>query len=267
MKKYYSFFRLRFSMGLQYRAAALAGIVTQFFWGGMEILVFQAFYQADPLAFPMTLQATCSYIWLQQAFLALFMGWFMENEIFEGIKSGNIVYELCRPIDLYHMLFFRSMAHRISRALLRCVPILIFASLLPDPYGLSFPASSLAGVLFLLGMSLGLLVTVAFCMLVYISVFYTISPQGIRILSVSALELLTGSILPLPFFPQGIRRVLELLPFAAMQNVPLRIYSGDLAGIEALQALSLQLFWLVFLVFVGRLLMKNASKKLVLQGG
>ena len=33
MKKYLSFFRLRFNTGLQYRAAALAGIVTQFFWG------------------------------------------------------------------------------------------------------------------------------------------------------------------------------------------------------------------------------------------
>lgn len=33
MKKYLSFFRLRFVNGIQYRAAALAGIVTQFAWG------------------------------------------------------------------------------------------------------------------------------------------------------------------------------------------------------------------------------------------
>lgn len=44
MRKYIAFFRLRFSMGLQYRAAALAGIVTQFVWGTMEILMFRAFY-------------------------------------------------------------------------------------------------------------------------------------------------------------------------------------------------------------------------------
>ena len=41
MKKYLSFFRLRFLMGLQYRTAALAGIVTQFAWGGMEILMYK----------------------------------------------------------------------------------------------------------------------------------------------------------------------------------------------------------------------------------
>ncbi len=43
MNKYLSFFRLSFTMGLQYRAAALAGIVTQFAWGFLEILVFWAF--------------------------------------------------------------------------------------------------------------------------------------------------------------------------------------------------------------------------------
>ena len=59
----------------QYRTAALAGIATQFFWGAMEILTFRAFYQSDPASFPMTLQATSSYIWIQQAFLVLFMGW------------------------------------------------------------------------------------------------------------------------------------------------------------------------------------------------
>ena len=48
MKKYLSFFRLRFSMGLQYRAAAFGGIVTQFVWGLMEIMIFRAFYRADP---------------------------------------------------------------------------------------------------------------------------------------------------------------------------------------------------------------------------
>ena len=36
MKKYISFFKIRFSMGLQYRTAALAGVVTQFAWGSVS---------------------------------------------------------------------------------------------------------------------------------------------------------------------------------------------------------------------------------------
>ncbi len=267
MKKYVSFFRLRFSMGLQYRAAALAGISTQAFWGGMEILMFRAFYRADPSAFPMSLESTSVYVWLQQAFLALFMGWVMENEIFESIQNGNIAYELCRPIGLYRMLFVRSLAYRLSRAVLRCFPILLIAAFLPPPYGISFPPTPVAGMLFLLGMVLGLFVAVAFTMLIYALSFFTISPAGIRMVALSALEILSGSILPIPFFPKGMQRVLEILPFAAMQNVPLRIYSGDISGYEAIRALSLQAFWLVVLVGTGVILMNRASKKITLQGG
>ena len=103
MKKYLSFFRLRFIHGLQYRTAAVSGMVTQFVWGSMEILLFRAFYQADASSFPMTFQALSSYVWLQQAFLALYMAWFWEMELFDSITTGNVVYELCRPIRLYDM--------------------------------------------------------------------------------------------------------------------------------------------------------------------
>lgn len=171
MKKYLSFFRLRFNTGLQYRAAALAGIVTQFFWGVMEILTFRAFYDSDPSSFPMTLQATSSYIWMQQAFLALFMAWLMEGEIFESIKNGNISYELCRPFGIYNMWFSRSLATRLSRAVLRCFPILLVAVFIPSPYGLGAPANPACFLVFLLTLALGLLNVVAFCMIIYMLSF------------------------------------------------------------------------------------------------
>ena len=267
MKKYLAFFRLRFSMGLQYRAAALAGIITQFAWGTMEILMFRAFYKADPLAFPMTFQATCSYVWMQQAFLALFMAWMMENEIFDSIINGNIAYELCRPINIYNMWFSRSLANRFSRAVLRCIPILLATAFLPAPYGMMLPKSPAAFILFLFTLTIGVCVTVAFCMLVYMISFFTISSAGVRIMAVSVVEFFSGATIPLPFFPDEVRRILELLPFASMQNVPLRIYSGDLSGNAAWRAVILQIFWLFMLTGLGRILDAFAMKKITIQGG
>lgn len=267
MKKYIAFFRLRFSMGLQYRAAALAGVVTQFVWGAMEILVFRAFYQSGGTQFPMDFAAVSSYVWMQQAFLALFMAWLMENEIFDSIRNGNVAYELCRPIRIYDMWFARSVANRLSRAVLRCVPILGVAVLLPYPFGLSLPKDIKALGLFFVTLVMGLFVTVAFCMLVYIATFFMMSPAGIRMVAVSTVEFLSGGVIPLPFFPAGVRRVMELLPFASMQNVPLRIYSGDLAGKPMWEAILLQGFWLFALIGLGRLLNYAAMKKVTIQGG
>ncbi len=266
MKKYFAFFRLRFLIGLQYRTAALAGMVTQFFWGFMLILTYKAFYEADANAFPMTLSATASYIWLQQAFLALFGVW-MESEIFDSIINGNIAYELCRPIRIYNMWFSRSLANRTSRAMLRCVPILAVAVFLPAPFRLVPPASVLHFILFLITLFLGLVVTVAFCMLVYDFTFFTLSPQGLRIVFTSMVEFLAGGVIPLPFFPDKVRRFLELLPFASMQNTALQIYSGSLNFTQLKQAVLLQIFWVVVLVAGGSLLCRYAEKKVTIQGG
>lgn len=267
MRKYLAFFRLRFSMGLQYRAAAVAGIVTQFFWGAMELLAFRAFYQADPGAFPMSFQATASYVWMQQAFLALFAAWMFENEIFQCIRDGSVAYELCRPVDLYAMWFARSAANRVSRAVLRCAPILLVAAFLPAPLGMTAPQSLSAFLWWAVTMVLGLGVTVGFGMLIYLVTFFTLSPDGVRMVAVSLVEILQGGIIPLPFFPDGLRQVLELLPFAAMQNVPLRAWSGDLSGQDLYAAAGLQLFWAIVLGGSGWLLAQKALKKTVVQGG
>ena len=267
MNKYLSFFRLRLNTGMQYRTAAAAGMVTQFVWGIMEMLALRAFYESDQTAFPMTLPAACSYVWLQQAFLALFMGWIMENEIFSSILDGNIAYELVRPIRIYPMWYARSLANRLSKAALRCVPILLIALLVPAPYGLSAPAGAKSFLWFLCTMLLGVLVTVAFTMLIYMLSFFTLSPDGLRIVFMSVIEFCQGAILPLPFFPDGIRQFMELLPFASMQNVPLRAYSGDLSGVALQKAVLLQLFWLFALIALGRLLERFALKKVVVQGG
>lgn len=267
MKKYLSFFRMRFVTGLQYRAAAAAGVSTQFAWGFMEIMVYRAFYKVDPAAFPMEFSAVVNYIWLQQAFLALFMAWLAEAEIFESISNGNIVYELCRPIRIYHMWFARSVANRVSRAVLRCMPILIVAFILPDPYGLTLPKDIQTMLMFGITLILGTLVTVAIGVIIYLTCFYTISSQGIRIFYASACELFCGQIVPLPFMPEMIERVLEVLPFASMQNVALRVFSNDLAGVSLYKALFLQVFWLILLVSAGNMLAGRAEKKIVLQGG
>ena len=267
MKKYAAIFRIRFANAMQYRAAAVAGLVTQFAWGFMEILAFSAFYRANPAAFPMEFSQTVSYIWLQQAFLALFMTWFFESEIFNSITDGGIAYELARPIDLYARWFFQSAANRLSRAVLRCFPILIVAFLLPAPFRLALPPSGAQFAVFLLSASLSLGVVIAFSMLIYVSTFYTMSPIGARLVAATLADFLAGATIPLPFFPATLRKIVELLPFASMQNMPLRIYTGNIAGTEALCGILLQVFWLVVLVLIGKALMKNALKRVVVQGG
>ena len=267
MQKYLSFFRIRFINGLQYRTAALAGIVTQFAWGFMEIRLFLAFYKTGTDNFPMTFPALVSYIWLQQAFLTLYMTWYWENELFDAITSGSAAYELCRPIRLYDMWFVRGMAVRLSKGVLRFAPVLVVAACLPEPYRFILPPDRRTAALFLVSMILAFLLVTAFGMIVYMAAFYMTSADGIKMMIMSLSEFLSGAVIPLPFLPDRIRHAVELLPFASMQNVPFRIYSQDLAGPDILPRLLLQLFWLAAFVWLGRALEQKALSRLVIQGG
>jgi ABC-2 type transport system permease protein len=116
-------------------------------------------------------------------------------------------------------------------------------------------------------MLLGFLVTVSFFMVIYGLTFFTISPSGLRILITSVVEFFAGAIIPIPFFPEKVQRVLEILPFASMQNVPLRIYSGSMTDEQMIKAVVLQFVWLIVLVIIGKLLCRFAEKKVVVQGG
>lgn len=267
MKKYIAFFRMRFTMGLQYRGAALGGLACQFFWGGMAILAFKAFYDVDPAAFPMSLPAMSSYIWLQQALLTLLSMMGIDNEFFGVIESGNVAYELCRPVDVYGMWYSRSAATRVSNALLRCVPVLVVSALIPAPYGLSAPPDLPTFLIFLVSLALALAVITAMGMIVYMITFHTIAARGVRLIAVNICDFFCGDIVPLPFFPEGFRQFCELLPFSATANVPLRIYSGDLHGPEMVRLMLLQVFWAAVLILIGKIIERKELTRVTVQGG
>lgn len=267
MKKYLYFFKMRLIAGLQYRTAALAGLSTQFVWGTMEVLLYRALWNAHPERFPMGVEALSSYIWLQQAFLTLFAIWNWEPEIVESVRTGAVAYELTRPTDLYGMWMARSLALRLSRWLLRATPVIVLGSLIPAPWGLRLRVSPAVFGLFLLSAALMLTVVCAYNLLVYALTFHMTDPNGVQVVSTAAADLLGGGIVPLPFLPAGLRRFAELSPFGAMQNVPLRIFGGDIAGAEIARAMGLQVFWATVLMASGVLLTRAGLHRVCAAGG
>lgn len=267
MKKYLTFFKMRLLAGLQYRAAALAGLSTQFVWGTMEVLLYRVLWREHPERFPMGPEALAAYIWLQQAFLALFALWQWEGELIDSVRTGSVAYELTRPADLYGMWMVRTLATRLSRGLLRAAPVMVLGALIPAPWGLRLRISPANFGLFLVSSCLMLLVVCAYSLLVCALTFYLTDPNGVMVVSVAAADLLGGGIVPLPFLPAGLRKFAELTPFGAMQNVPLRLFGGDLTGAAAFRAMGLQVFWAAVLVAVGYALLRAGLRRVSVAGG
>jgi len=267
IKPYKALFRIRFTNSLQYRIAALSGLLTQFVWGFMLILAFAAFYRDDHTAFPMTFEQTVTYIWMQQAFVTLFFIWMWENSIFESIESGGVVYDLVRPMSLYGRWATTVAANRVSRASLRALPILLVAAILPTAHRLTLPADFRILLPFLLSMALGFGVVIVFSMLVYISTFFTVNSIGTRIIVGVGSDFLMGAYIPIPFFPETVRIIVEFSPFGAMMNTPFLIFNGHLQSTDLVRSMFLQAFWLVILLIIGKIFMARALKRVVVQGG
>jgi ABC-2 type transport system permease protein len=238
---YMSIFRIRFINNLQYRAVLLGEIAARFAWGIMEILAFSAFYRASPAAFPMSFSQTVSYVWMQEILLTLFAVVFQDGDIYSSLESGSIAYDLVRPVSLYGRWFCQSAANRVSFTLINCAPALLIALIMPEPYRMLLPPSVWVLLLFVFSTMLALCVVVAFAMLMYISLFYTMSQRGVRIIVTAVTSFLSGGVIPLPFFPAPVLSVVNWLPFAAMQNMPLRIYSGSIAGVDAVKGIAFQI--------------------------
>jgi ABC-2 type transport system permease protein len=267
MITYYSVLKLRLLNGMQYRAAALAGVATQFFWGFMYIMIFEAFYEHSSITPPISLKELITYIWLQQSLLAFIMLWFRDQELFQLITTGNIAYELCRPCDIYGFWYAKLLAQRLSSALLRCLPILVVAFLLPEPYRMTIPANLSTGLLFFISLIIGVFLLVAISMFIYISVFITMSPVGSTLMIAVLGEFFAGLIIPIPLMPEWLQNIAYMLPFRLTADFPFRVYSGHIPQQEAIIGIVSQLIWLLILVWLGRLAMNKALKRLVVQGG
>jgi len=257
---------MRFISAIQYRIVAFSHIMTCFVWGAMLILAYAAFYRTNPSAFPMSFTQTVSYVWMQETFLIWFAVVFADGEIESILETGSIAYELVRPTDLYGRWFTRTCAGRVAVTLFR-IPVIIVAFILPGIFKMSLPPDITQLLLFLLSMILALGVTVSFTMLMYVVMFHTISFRGVRVIMTAVTTFLSGGVIPLPFFPASIRDIVQLLPFAAMQNMPSRIYSGNITGLDAIYGIGLQLFWLIALVLFGKLTMHFSLNKVIVQGG
>ena len=260
---YLSTFKARGRVLLQYREAALAGVVTQLFWGGIRIMIYDAFYRSTTAPQPMTHAQTTTYLWLIQAMLLL-LPWHVDAEAAEHIRDGTVAYELVRPTDLYWFWFSRGLAQRVLPVLMRAAPIFIIAG----PFlGLQPPVSLSAALAWLLSIGGAALLSCAITMLATISLLWSIAGDGASRLLATAASLLSGSVVPLAFFPDWAQPVLDALPFRGLMDIPFRLYMGDLPTSQTLLLLAHQLAWTVGLVLVGRLLLARGLRRLVVQGG
>ncbi len=263
MRGYRAIVSARFRTLLQYRVAAMAGMGTQIFWGLILVMVLEAFYRSTTEVQPITIAQVTTYVWLGQAFLAM-LPWGTDREINALIRSGGVSYELLRPLDLYNHWYSRALAFRTAPTLLRSTPLLPVAALF---FGMQTPDSWAAAGAFALAMVGALLLSCAITNLFNISLLWTVSGQGIVYLAPSIVLVFSGSLVPLPLFPEWTQPLLTFLPFRGVVDTPFRLYIGHIPPSDVWFHVAHQIAWTASMVVLGRWVISLGVRHLVVQGG
>ena len=267
MKTYLTIFKLKFMNNIQYRAAAIAGIFTQFFFGIVYIMVYLAFYKSSPNSSPMEWQELVNYLWLYQIFFSMVFIWQKDKELLQMIKNGNISYELCRPKNLYFMWYFKVLGGRLANVTLRVFPLIIITSLLPEPYNISLPNSIPCFIVFFLSLFMGTLLVTGLTVLYPIVTLHTMNEKGIVNMVITISDILSGLVVPIPFFPLFLQKISSFLPFQYISDLPFRIYVGNISIENGIYGIIIQFIWLIIIVLLGQFLLNKSMKRVIVQGG
>lgn len=263
MRLFWKLIKLSFQRQITYRAATVAGLITNFFFGLLRVAVLLALYDNRTEVAGMSPDDAVTFTALTQAIIAYLsiFGWY---DLMNSVYTGDVAGDLLKPTPYFLYWLGRDLGRAAATLLLRGLTImLVYALFFPITMPTSFGQWIAVGFVLLLA----LLVSFAWRFWVNLAAFWTPNAVGIGRLAFGLGWTLSGFFMPLRFFPDWFVRLCHLTPFPSMVNTVVETYLGLLRGRELIQAISWQLFWSAILILLAQLTLRAGISRLVIQGG
>ncbi|UUZ59183.1 ABC transporter permease [Nocardioides sp. B-3] len=249
-----------------YRAATLSGIFTNSVFGIIYSFAYLALWEANPTAGGYDKVDAVTYVWLGRALLMTVALWGggTTDDLAERIRTGDIAIDLYRPIGLVSRYLAADLGRALFHLLTRGPAPTIVGVILFD---ISLPASPAAALGFAFAVPLAVVVSFGIRFLVASSAFWLLDQSGVKVMSGAFAIFFSGMMLPLVLFPGWLGTLARALPWAAYVQVPADIWLGKRPGADPVVALGFRVMWAVILLSACLLVVRAATRKVVVQGG
>jgi viologen exporter family transport system permease protein len=251
-----------------YRLAGLAEAVTNTVFGFVRAFVLIGLWHARPALGGYNVTDAVTFSFLTQALIGpvqIFGG----IELTQRIRTGDVAIDLHRPVDLQGWWLADDLGRALTMLLFRSGPPLLLGALafhlrLPGPARWAEFAAAVA---------LAVLVGFGLRYIVSLWTFWLHDDRGIQSVSLALSLFFSGMVLPLVVFPDWLGTLAQLLPWAALIQVPADVFLGKAGyfGLEGeaglLAAFGFQAAWALVLLLAGRALTVAARRRLVIHGG
>jgi ABC-2 type transport system permease protein len=268
---YREFSRVGFVNILAFRLRYVTGIITYLINVTVYYFIWNAVY-APAAGLVGTGGAVIAGYSLPQMLTYVSVGWIIrsfywntiDQEMAYEVLEGKIATALLKPVSIQWMWISRAVGESSFRLIMLTVPTAIIISLL---YPVQRPASAAHFALFF--------AAVVGSFLLMGAINFMIGTCAIPLKSILALirakfwliELLSGLLVPIAWFPRTVRLISAWLPFEHIAYTPLQIYLGKLSLADAAMRLAIQWGWVALWLWLGHLWWERASRKITIHGG
>ena len=262
MRAYLEFAIKKFQNKMTYKLDFFMGIVNTAITIAVYLCIYRALYgnaiEVDGITIQMVATNFVISLGLSSAF--------EYNEMFlqDKIKDGSISNEFLKPVNFIFRLLSENMGEGCFKIIFHFLPATIFTLLYTS---LCPPKSLVHFVVMILSVLMGYLILWLISLIIQTWSFWLFSVWGIITIKNVFVKILSGTMLPMWFMPQALKKIIALTPFESIYFTPVQIYLGELSGMEVLNKMGIQLIWIGILGCIAAFFWKKGGKKLVVQGG
>jgi ABC-2 type transport system permease protein len=246
-----------------YRGATFAGVFTNTVFGFILAYVLLAVYQERSSIGGFTSTDAITFTFVMQGMLMV-IGVFGTTEIADRIRTGDVVSDLYRPVDFQAYWLADSYGRALFYAFFRGIPPFIVGSLV---FHLQLPSTVGTWVAFICSIVLAVAVSFGWGFLLQLTAFWLLDVRGPNQLGWLTAQFFAGVFVPVVFFPAWLGLIANATPFPAMAQLPVEVFLGKHPGVELAGVYAVQVVWALVLLGAGRLVLRAAMRKVVVQGG
>ena len=257
IRKYYSVLKMSWIQTLEYRANALVGAFAIFSGLLIEYLLLSNVFKNEiatgsPIQNFASFNHLIIYIMLCMMVGQLKSSWHNSMMMIDEIRSGELNKYLIKPISYFPYNFMNFIGHN-SLFYLVYFTIMILTPIVMGP-GYAFGGFlQVIGFLIALLISVFLSYSIYFCMVCF--GFWFGEVRALIIAYNMFTIFLSGQLIPIQLFPEGLKQFVMNSPFRFMVDFPVSIATAQSVDINQLiQGLAMQIGWCVVMYLIGKII-------------
>lgn len=181
-----------------------------------------------------------------------------EDVAVRDIKEGQLITYLLKPISYYWFKFFDEAPWRMMQGFFGLITFITFFIFFPKI--ISFPNTLAEIITAVLIIVFAFFISFTFKMIIGLTAFWFVDFWGLQQIVEVILVIFAGSIMPLEFFPAWLKSLALVTPFPYIIYYPIISLESKLNLNQSIHVLSIQIVWLVILMFVYKFLWKKGVK-------